>query len=94
MRKYRSKKEYVLREITGMPVLITIGSGVADFSGIINLNESAKVLWNCLQNGTDFEGLCDALLDNFDISREQAEKDVLDTIAFLTERKMIEEYEQ
>ncbi|MDO4941625.1 MAG: PqqD family protein [Lachnospiraceae bacterium] len=93
MKRYRAKKEYVLREIADTSVLVAVGAGVADFSGVIILNDSAKALWVCLQEGSDAASLCDALQEKFHISKEQAEKDVEDTLKLLTARRMIEEYE-
>ena len=51
-RVYYSNPNYVLREIAGESVLVSIGEGVADFCGIITLNQSAKILWETLKQGS------------------------------------------
>ena len=47
-KKYIAKNRYVLREIAGESILVSVGDGVADFCGIVKLNASVKVIWNKL----------------------------------------------
>lgn len=56
-KKYITKDRYVLREIAGESILVSVGDGVADFCGIVKLNASAKVIWNTLRNGAGKEEL-------------------------------------
>lgn len=87
--KYYANKNYVLREIAGEAVLVTIGDGVADLCGIVNLNESAKVLWSELQQGASREEMQNALIEKFHISNEKAAEDVEKSIKLLEERGMV-----
>lgn len=86
---YYSSKDYVLREIAGESVLVSIGSGVADFCGVVVLNPSAKVLWQALQQGADRTELIGALREQFDVPEAKAAEDVDRTLALLKKRGMI-----
>lgn len=86
---YRCKPNYVLREIAGESVLVSVGDGVADFCGIVKLNPSAKVIWNTLQKGTTAKELTQILVDTFGISIHQAEKDVEKSLELLINKRMI-----
>lgn len=88
-RVYHSNPNYVLREIVGEAILVSVGEGVADFCGIVKLNESAKVLWNALQKGATKEKLVQALVDTFSIERIRAEEDVEKTLGLLKQRELI-----
>lgn len=88
-KKYITKDRYVLREIAGESILVSVGDGVADFCGIVKLNASAKVIWNTLRNGAGKEELVQALVDAFSISEEKAKEDVEKFLELLIQREMI-----
>lgn len=88
-KKYITKDRYVLREIAGESILVSVGDGVADFCGIVKLNASAKVIWNTLRNGDGKEELVQALVDAFSISEEKAKEDVEKSLELLIQREMI-----
>lgn len=86
---YHSNQNYILREIVGESVLVSIGEGVADFRGIVKLNASAKVIWTALQKGATKEELVEAVADAFSISKEKAEEDVDKSLELLKQREMV-----
>ena len=47
---YRSSPNYVQRTIAGQHVLVSIGEGLADFRGYIQLNDTAAFLWEQLRH--------------------------------------------
>jgi len=88
-RVYYSNPNYVLREIAGESVLVSMGEGVADFCGIITLNQSAKVLWETLKQGSTREKLAENLKNHFQISDEQAAEDVEKSLKLLEEKGLV-----
>ncbi|WP_173669205.1 PqqD family protein [Sharpea azabuensis] len=78
-----------MREIAGESVLVSVGNGVADFCGIVKLNDSAKVIWSALQNGTTQEELIQALVNTFHITENQAKMDVVQSLELLLNKRMI-----
>lgn len=88
-KRYIANKNYILREIAGEPILVSVGSGIADFCGIVNLNTSAKVLWNTLQEAVTEEDLVAVLKETFSVEEEKAKEDVGKTIDFLLQKGLI-----
>lgn len=88
-KRYFASSDYILREIAGEQVLIAVGQEIADFCGIVNLNRSAAVLWKAMQSGATLSELTAQLLEQFEVSEEQAAEDAARTIEMLAQRGMI-----
>lgn len=69
---------------------IPTGSLSIDFNGMIRSNGTAGFLLERLQQETTRESLVEALLDEYDVERERAEKDVDDLIRMLEEEGLLE----
>ena len=85
---YTASPNYILRDIAGESILVSIGQGVADFCVVV-LNESAKILWTTLLGGATTEDLTEALVQVFQVSPAQAQADVEETLSILMERGMV-----
>ena len=70
------KKDYVLRQVADTWVVLPLGDAAVDFSGMLTLNESGAMLWRVLEQGASREELVAALLDEYEVSRQQAMADV------------------
>ena len=79
----RIKKGFVLREVCGEHVIVGEGLGAIDFGRMLALNESAAWLWKEAQAQGDFtiESLADKLCEAYDVTPDEARKDVADIIA-------------
>lgn len=86
---FYSSPNYILRNIAGESILVSVGAGVADFCGIVKLNASAKVIWESLKNGATKNELVQSLIETFGIEREKAEADVEKSLELLNDREMI-----
>ncbi len=84
------KEGFILREVAGSFIVVAVGDRVKDFNGIINLNETGAFLWNKLAEGTDRETLLNALLEEYDVEKVTAEKDVDGFIAKLKEAGLLQ----
>lgn len=71
------KEGFVLRTICGQNVISGEGSANVNYSSLISLNETAAYLFKELQ-GKEFteETAVDLLLDQYEVDRETAAKDV------------------
>ena len=71
------KEGFKLRTICGENVVTAEGTANVNFSSLISLNGTAAFLFGKLQ-GTEFteETAVDFLLDEYEVDRETAEKDV------------------
>lgn len=77
------KDGFMLRKVGGQNVVVAIGKASLDFNGIIRLNDTGKFLWEQLKNDITEEQLISAMLDEYDIDRETAEKDISEFIVRL-----------
>lgn len=86
---FTASKNYILRKVAGKNILVSVGDGIANFCGVITLNDSAALLWNTLKQGATKKELADALMESFEVTEEQAMTDVEKTLELLQEREMI-----
>ena len=83
------KEGFVLREVAGNFIVVAVGSAVKEFNGIINLNETGAFLWKIVEKGCEREDLINALLGEYEVEKETAEKDIDKFIGKLKEAKLI-----
>ncbi len=88
---YKASPNYIHREIAKVDVLVSVGAGVADFNGYIELNSTASVLWDCLRDGATLEELEGVLLETFDVDSDTAKSDVMEFLNQLLEHNMVTE---
>ncbi len=81
---------FALRNIAGSWVAIPLGRAVVDFTGMLTLNESGILLWRKLEGGSTRDEMIEALLGEYEVSRDQAAADVDGFIAKLSEIGCIE----
>ena len=86
----KTKKGYTLRTLGQEYILVAEGLEAVDFSRMISMNESAAFLWKMVED-KDFEAktLVDLLMDEYDITREVAEKDVASLLQTWQEANII-----
>lgn len=79
-----------LRIVAGEAIVLLHGKGMSDFTNVLALNSSSKYLWDTL-SGKDFTeaDVAAALLDHYDVEREQAEKDAAAWVAKLKELSVL-----
>lgn len=70
------KNDFVLRQVADTWVVLPLGETSIDFNGMLTLNESGAMLWRVLEQGADANALVEALIKEYDVSREQALADV------------------
>ena len=69
------KEGFVLRTVAGQTVALPSG-GVTNLDMMITLNGTGEFLWERLAVGAEKGELVDALLAEYDVDRERAEKSV------------------
>lgn len=82
---------YVLKSLGSQNLLVGVGANVAHSGVLRKLNESAAYLWKSVE-GKDFteETLVDLLLDEYEVSREEASEAVKDLLKDWIEQKVVE----
>ena len=70
------KDGFVLRQVADTWVVMPLGQVSLDFNGMLTLNETGALLWQELEKGGDAEALTNALTEQYDVSAEEARRDV------------------
>ena len=69
-------KEYVLRQIGDDYVIVPVGKAALDFNGMITVNETGAFLWEQLVKGTNEKELLRTLVETYEVTQEEAERDL------------------
>lgn len=73
------KDGFLLRQVAGQTVVLPTG-GELDLNMMITLNDTGAFLWERLQSETDEAALAAALLEEYDVDAETAQKSVADFV--------------
>ena len=83
-------REYALRQVAGVWMLIPTGQTLKVFRGILKLNEVGAFLWRGLEEGKTVEELTKSLVDTYGITSERASTDISEFIAKLRNNGCVE----
>ena len=84
------KSGFLLREVAGSYIVVATGALAKDFGGVIKLNETGSFLWNKLTESADLPTLVEALTEEYDVSKEDAEKDAQGFVTMLLDAGILE----
>lgn len=70
------KENYMLRKVADCYVVVPIGAAVAEFNGMINLNEVGAFLWRQLESETTFENVLSSMLAEYEVDEAVAKADL------------------
>ena len=90
-RIYIREKNVISRDIAGETVLVPIRGNLADMQYIFTLNPVGAFIWEELTGDKNLADIIEGVLENFDISREQATADILEFIEQVTETGLASE---
>lgn len=83
--------EVLLREVVGEYVLVPFGETALRIHGMICLSESGAFLFRALQEEQTKDSLVDGLLEEYEIDRETAHRDVEDFLDQLRQLQLLDE---
>lgn len=83
------KKELIKREIAGETILVPVGKTVFESNGLFALNEVAAFIWDMLPNVDSQEDICKAVLEAYDVSAQEAARDVAEFLDKLKQMHII-----
>lgn len=73
---YKLKSKFVAREVGDELIIVPLSANVAQMNELFTLNETAKILWDHLDEHSTFESLLQVITDSFDIDTTTASKDI------------------
>lgn len=81
--------DFMLRDIAGEVVLVPTGAATQNFNGLITLNEVAAFIWKNLDEAQTQQKLTEMILEEFEIDKETAMRDVEGFLNALCEQGMV-----
>ena len=85
------KEGFVLREVANKVMVIAVGEASKSFKGMINMNQTAKDIWNHIKAGLDEDGIVLEMMKKYEADEETIRKDVKYIIGVLKEYKIAED---
>lgn len=82
---------FVRRTVGDSHMVVPVGKRSQEVPGLIALSETGSLIWERLEQGATEDELVGALLDAYDVTREQAAADVRSFVGELSKRGWIEE---
>ncbi len=82
---------FIMRTVADESILIPIGDAALSVKGLIVLSESGALLCEKLKNGAERDELVSTLLDEYDVSPDEAARDTDEFLSSLRDHGMIVE---
>jgi len=73
---YTLKSKFVVRAVGNELILVPLTGNVAQMNELFTLNETAKFIWENLEENTTFVELEELMTEAFDVDNETAKKDI------------------
>lgn len=83
------KEGFIVKQVAGKYVVVSVGEEALNFNLIIHLNESGKLLFETLKEGATEEELIKLLLDTYDVDEQRAKQDVFSFVSILKEKGIL-----
>lgn len=87
--RMKIKPGFIIKTIGTRFMVLPIEAQALQFNGIMTLNKSGKLLFEALEKEQSLESLTQLLLDRYDVSLEDAKKDVILFIDKLKEKDLL-----
>jgi hypothetical protein len=88
-RIYKKSDSIVFRKIADEYILVPIRKNVGDLESIYTLNEVGARIWELVDGKTKISEIKERLVEEFEVTAEEAEKDILEYMQQLEEIKAI-----
>ena len=83
------KDGFVVRDIMGQCVVVATGEASQDFSGMIKLNDTGKVIWEGVASGKSEDEIVDFIVSKYDVEKDRAKTSVKKFIDEMKDRGFI-----
>ena len=68
--------DFIKREIAGDILLIPTGETALKFNGMITMTETGSLIWDEILKGSSKENIIKAMLENYEVSEDEATEDI------------------
>ena len=88
---YLGRSGYVVREVAGEYLLIPVTAQENLPGQMAVMNDTGAFLWEQLREAKTLEQLADAMMSEYDVSREEARADIEEFIKMLMDHQLLAE---
>jgi len=88
---YNKSDSIVFRKIADEFILVPIRQNVGDLESIYTLNETAARIWELIDGKMKVEEIKEKIVEKFEVTPKEAEKDIMEHLMQLEEIKAITE---
>ncbi|MDG5800825.1 PqqD family protein [Marinilabiliaceae bacterium ANBcel2] len=85
------KSNFVTRKVDDEMVLVPLADSVADMTRVLTLNETGTLILENLDGKKDIRQIVNLLLKEYDVDREELEKDIEQFIFEAKEKGIVEQ---
>jgi hypothetical protein len=80
LKRFTKKNDLVTRCIGGETVIVPVEGHVGDLDAIYTLNEAGSTIWALIDGKTSVSQIVEAVRNQYDVTLEEAQKDVMELI--------------
>jgi hypothetical protein len=88
---YKKSDSIVSRKIADEFILVPIRQNVGDLESIYTLNETAARIWELIDGGTEVRKIKEKIIEEFEVTPDEAEKDIIEHLRQLAGIKAVTE---
>jgi len=88
-RSFSKSSELTTRDIAGETLIVPITGRVGDLDSIYTLNEVGSRVWQLIDDQVKVKQIVESVSEEFEVEREDAERDVIELINSLAEAGLI-----
>ena len=88
-RSFSKSSELTTRAIAGETLIVPITGRVGDLDSIYTLNEVGSRIWQLINDQIKVRQIVESVSEEFEVTREEAERDVIELINSLAEAGLI-----
>lgn len=92
-RFYKHTDGFVEQHVDGETVLVPLVNSVAQMNEVLTLNELATFIYHRFENKTSLQLICKDIVEEYDVSEEDALNDLTDFLSLALRKKIIREVE-
>ena len=80
MKLFTKRSDLVTRNISGETIIVPVEGHVGDLDSIYTLNEVGSTIWALIDGRTSLDQIAAAISDQFEVTPEEARRDVVELI--------------
>ena len=88
-KSFTKGQEFVTRCISGETIIVPIRQSVGELDAIYTLSEVGGAIWQLIDGTRTVDQIADVICDEYDVSLEEAAKDVRDLLMSLEAQGLI-----